>query len=261
MDDNKSYLKLDTNSLTPIAIIIAGGLIALAVYFGTVNNNQPQVQGEKTTTTNTVQNSSPTANNTNTNTNTGSNTNSEVSTSIDDDAVLGNKDTAQVAIVEFSDFDCPYCKRHYTDTYGQLKKNFVDTGKVIYVFRDLPLPSHSHAQKKAEAAECAGEQGGSGKYFEFHDGIFEGSISNDTGLIVLAEKLNLNKSEFESCLQNGDMTNEVKSDTNSASQAGVRGTPGFVVGKLDSSGNVTGTVISGAQSYTTFQTTINKYLN
>ncbi|MEK7517889.1 MAG: thioredoxin domain-containing protein [Patescibacteria group bacterium] len=82
---------------------------------------------------------------------------------------LGDKN-ARVTIVEFSDFECPFCRRYFTDTYPQLKKEYIDTGKVVMYYRHYPLPFHPLAQPFAIASECANEQG---KFWEFHDKIFK----------------------------------------------------------------------------------------
>lgn len=89
------------------------------------------------------------------------------------DPVLGNKDTAKVAIVEFSDYECPYCHEHFVNTYSALKSRFIDSGEVVLVFRDNPLYFHEPAASmKAMAAECVNEIGGNAKYFEYHDKLF-----------------------------------------------------------------------------------------
>src|SRR3989338_9298448 len=92
--------------------------------------------------------------------------------SVDDDPVLGNKD-AKVTVIEFSDYECPFCKRHFDQVYPSLKKDYIDTGKVKLVYRDLPLSFHPNAQKEAEAAECSRDQGGDEMYFRYHDEMFK----------------------------------------------------------------------------------------
>src|SRR3990167_11376713 len=87
---------------------------------------------------------------------------------MDDDAVLGDPD-APVTIVEFSDFQCPFCGSFFAQTLPLIKKNYMDKGKVKMVYRDFPLSFHPEAQPAAEADECAHEQG---KFWEFHDGLF-----------------------------------------------------------------------------------------
>lgn len=89
--------------------------------------------------------------------------------SMDDDPVLGNAN-APITIIEFSDYECPFCKRFYDQTFGQIKKDYIDTGKVKFIYRDYPLSFHPGAEPAAQAANCAGEQG---KYWEMHDKIFQ----------------------------------------------------------------------------------------
>ena len=92
---------------------------------------------------------------------------------IDDDAFKGDAN-APVTIIEWSDYECPFCGRFYRDTLGLIESAYIDTGKVKFVYRDFPLSFHPNAQKAAEAAECAGEQG---KYFDMHDLLFENGVS------------------------------------------------------------------------------------
>jgi len=169
---------------------------------------------------------------------------SKVMIEIGDDAVLGEAN-APVTIIEFSDYECPFCGRHYSQTYEQIKKDYVDTGKVKIVFKDFPLSFHENAQKAAEAAECSGEQG---KYYEMHDKLFENqdalSVSN---LKAYAKELALNTNDFNQCLDSGEMASEVQEDFKQGQEAGVRGTPAsFVNGKF----------ISGAQPYSVFKAAI-----
>ncbi|MEF9475845.1 MAG: DsbA family protein, partial [Candidatus Mariimomonas ferrooxydans] len=96
---------------------------------------------------------------------------------IDDDSFMGDSD-APVTIIEFSDFQCPFCRRSYTDTLPQIKANYVDTGKVKLVYRDFPLSFHPAAQPAAEAFECAEEQG---KEWELHDKLFDEQNAQGSG--------------------------------------------------------------------------------
>ena len=93
--------------------------------------------------------------------------------SVEDDPVLGDTN-APITIIEFSDYECPFCKRHFDQTLPQLISQYVNSGKVKIVFRDFPLSFHDPmATKEAVAANCAKDQGGDKKYFEFHDEIFK----------------------------------------------------------------------------------------
>lgn len=102
---------------------------------------------------------------------------------IDDDPILGDKDKAKVAIVEFSDFECPFCQRFHNDTFNELVENYVDNGKAIYVYRDFPLSFHEpKASEAASAANCVQKVAGDEKYFEFSKLYYERTKSNGDGL-------------------------------------------------------------------------------
>lgn len=185
--------------------------------------------------------------------------------SVDDDPVLGDKN-APITIVEFSDYECPFCKRHFDETLPQLIKNYVDTGKAKIVYRDFPLSFHDPmATKEAIAANCAREQGGDSKYFQFHDEIFKRTISNGNGLNdekiqTIASDLGLNKAKFTSCLANKAMEDEVKKDIADGTAAGASGTPTFLIGKTTSNGEVDGDLVVGAQPFAAFQAVIDPML-
>jgi protein-disulfide isomerase len=236
---------------TPLSILIAGVLISAGAYFGLKSDsgNSAQVEGESKTISPTAE--APTI----------------YKTSIDDDAILGNRDTAKVAIVEFSDYECPYCKSFRDQALVQIKSNHIDTGEVIFVYRDLPLTFHNPAATlEAEAVECARSLGNDDTYYKYHDLVFENTKGNGSGitqvrLAELAQSLGLSSSKFNQCLDNGDFKEEVAKDLEDAGNVGISGTPGFIVGKLAEDGSVEGDFINGAQPYSVFKTAIAKYLN
>lgn len=168
---------------------------------------------------------------------------SVVKASVDDDAFLGDKN-APVTIIEFSDYQCPFCGRFWSQTLPSLKEQYIDTGKVRFVYRDFPLSSiHPMAQPAAEAAECVRDAAGSDKaYFEMHDKIFanQQSLSIDN-LESWAQDLGY---DISTCLSSGEFRSEVLKDTADAQSAGGRGTPYFVIN---------GNAISGAQPFSVFQ--------
>lgn len=167
---------------------------------------------------------------------------------MDDDAILGDPN-APVTIIEFSDYECPFCQRYYLTTYQQIKEEYVDTGKVNIVFRDFPLNFHPNAQKAAEAAECAGEQG---KYYEMHDRLFEsGVLGGVTTFKIYAANLGLDTEAFNECLDSGEMASEVKKDLRDGQSFGIRGTPAFII---------EGELISGAQPFEVFKNRIDSLL-
>ena len=197
--------------LIPGAILIAGALIAGAVFY---SNQNPSNQ-----TANPV--GGPTG---------------KVEVSADDDAFFGPED-AKVTIIEFSDFQCPFCRSFWRNTLSQIKSEYIDSGKSVkFVYRDFPLTSiHPLAVKYAEAAECAGDQG---KYWQMHDKIFEEQDKLGQGTIGSfgigdikrwANEVGLNVSEFNQCLDSGKYAEEVRNDFNDGSAAGVGGTPTFFI--------------------------------
>ena len=184
--------------------------------------------------------------------------------SIDNDPVLGDKN-APITLIDFTDYECPFCRRHFEQTYSQLIKDYIDTGKVKMVVRDLPLNFHENAHKEAQAAECAREQGGDTAYFKFHDEIFKRTTSNGTGLSldqlpVIAQEVGLDGDALQSCLDSEKYKDEVDKDLADATAAEATGTPTFFLGKSTSEGVITGTKIVGAQPYSVFQSEIDKLL-
>jgi len=167
---------------------------------------------------------------------------------LDDDAVLGDPN-APVTIVSFEDYQCPYCGRAFQDTFPQIKKDYIDTGKVKMVFRDFPLSFHPEALPAAEAAECAGDQG---KYWEYHDELFKNQQLLSSSLYPqLASQLGLDTAKFQQCLDSGKHTQEVQNDFAYGSQAGVSGTPTFFIN---------GVMLVGAQPYSAFKQVIDAEL-
>lgn len=188
-----------------------------------------------------------------------------VKVSADDDPVLGNKN-APLTLIEFSDYECPFCKRYFTETFPQIKKDYVDTGKLKIVYRDYPLPFHNPlATTEAIAANCSREQGGDAVYFKYHDEVFNRTKSNGQGLAKdelykIAADLKLNAINFRSCLDSEKYKDEIAKDTADGSAAGVSGTPTIFIGKSATDGTITATKVVGAQPYASFKAVIDKQL-
>ncbi len=158
--------------------------------------------------------------------------------------VMGNPD-APVTIIEYSDFQCPFCGRFFQQTLPLIKENYIKTGKAKLEYKHFPLSFHQYAQKAAEAAECAGEQG---KFWEMHDKIFENQQALDTeSLKSYARDIGLNGDQFDSCLDSGKYASKVQQDFNDGREAGVSGTPTLFVN---------GQKIVGAQPFETFKNAI-----
>lgn len=167
---------------------------------------------------------------------------------VEDNAYYVGDIDAPVTIVEFSDFECPYCARGH-DTMNEVMDNYLESGNVKIVFRNLPLSFHSNAEPAALAALCAGEQD---KFWEFHDGLFENQNSLGTTLYNdLAEGLELDMDDFEECYDSNKYQDWIQADMGKARQSGVTGTPAFLVN---------GELITGAQPYSVFETAIEEAL-
>jgi len=181
-----------------------------------------------------------------------------VSTRVANSPMLGRVD-APVTIVEFSDYQCPFCQRFFSTTFPAIKKDYIDTGKVRYVFRDFPLDQlHPYARKAAEAAHCAGEQG---KYWKMHDVLFRNSRAlAPAQLAEHARTVGMDGAKFDRCLSSGRHASRVERGLADGAAAGVHGTPGFVVGKTKAGEVVEGTPIRGAQPVESFRRIIDHVL-
>jgi protein-disulfide isomerase len=178
-----------------------------------------------------------------------------------DSPFLG-KASAPVVIVEFSDFQCPFCSRHFKIVMPQLKKNYVETGKLKYVMREFPIESiHSKAFKASEAALCAGDQD---QYWAMHDRIFEDQRRvAPEDLMAHAEALDLDMSTFRDCFDSNKYAQKVRDDIQEGTRAGVTGTPSFFVGLADPNDptKIRATeFIRGAQPYAVFKRAIDELL-
>lgn len=169
--------------------------------------------------------------------------------------LLGEED-AKVTVVEFSDFQCPFCKSLWEDTLPQIKKDYVDTGKARFAYRHYPLDFHANAQKSAEASECANEQG---KFWEYHDKLFETQTTWESldaskakeHFVKLANDVGINGATLGECVESGKFAEAVKNDLKDGEAAGVNGTPATYIN---------GYMVSGAAPYEEFKTLIEQEL-
>ena len=187
----------------------------------------------------------------------------EVSLTINiQDAPSKGSQQAKVGLVEFTDYQCPYCARHATSVLPQIEQNFIESGKIQYVLRDFPIASlHPHAGKAHEAAHCAGEQG---KYWQMHDQLFfHQKALGPEHLAEYSEKAGVSdRPAFEACLESGRYHQRARENITEGTEAGVRGTPSFLLGLKDREGNVEVVkLIRGAQPYSVFQEQIERLLS
>lgn len=173
-------------------------------------------------------------------------------------ATMGKVD-APLTIVEFSDYECPFCRRFEDQTLPKIRAQYVDTGKLRYVFRDFPLDQiHPQARKAAEAAHCAQDQG---KYWEAHDLLFQKQQQlQPDDLKAHAKALGLDVNAFSECLDKEKYAKLVQDNLDDGIKAGVRGTPSFFVGKTTKDGSIDGLLISGARPFDDFKREIDRLL-
>lgn len=175
-----------------------------------------------------------------------------------DDHIKGNPN-AELALIEYSDMECPFCKSFHPtvqkilDTYGD---------KVMWVYRHFPLSFHANAQKEAEASECVNELGGNTAFWKFTDAIYERTTSNGTGfaldkLALLAQEIGVDRTKFQTCLDSGKWTKRVNEELIGGQSAGVNGTPGTVL--LNTKTGKT-QLVSGALPFESFKSAIDSML-
>jgi protein-disulfide isomerase len=170
--------------------------------------------------------------------------NDRVEVEIGDSPIKGDPN-APITIVEFSDFECPFCETFYSQTLPLIEENFIDNGVVKLVFKDYPLSFHPSAQKAAEAARCVRDILGDEGYFEMHDKMFENQLElSDENFKKWASELGV---DIGLCLESGTHFASIQEDLNYGASLGVSGTPGFFVN---------GIPIQGAQPYEVFQQVI-----
>jgi protein-disulfide isomerase len=158
--------------------------------------------------------------------------------------------SAPVTIIEFSDFQCSFCKRFWADTLPKLKEAYIDTGKARFIYRHFAILG-KHSEQAALAAECAAEQG---KFWEYHDQLFKnqgGLAFTETKLKQYARDVGLNVGVFGTCLETGKYREKVERETQAAANLGGRGTPLFIVNQRP---------LVGAQPYVVFQKMIDEEL-
>lgn len=180
--------------------------------------------------------------------------------SVDGDPFKGSP-TAPITVVEFSDYQCPYCARHVHETMPHLERDYIQTGIVKYVFRDFPITAiHDRALMAAQAASCAGKQG---QYWEMHDQLFANRAAlSERDLEVYATGVGLDLPSFRVCLESDEPAQEIREDMEDGRRAGVRGTPTFFLGRTDASTRQIKVldVVRGARPYSNFQETIDRIL-
>ncbi len=174
-----------------------------------------------------------------------------------DELALGSA-TAPVTVVEFTDYQCPYCRRFQAQVWPRLKREYVDTGKVRFIVRDLPLTFHAGAKPAAEAAHCAAEQG---RFWPMHDALLaNGADLSAQGIEQHARAVGLDLARFDACLAAGHYAQVIARNAAQANALGLQGTPAFLVGRVQHD-EIVGQAVMGAVPYEDFDAVLREALN
>ena len=164
---------------------------------------------------------------------------------------------APITIVEFTDYQCPYCRRFQSEDWKRLKRKYVDSGKVRFIVRDLPLEFHSAARPAAEVAHCAGEQG---KFWPMHEALLRNSTQlNDSYVVGLEREMGLDVPRLSACVVAARYESAIARNAAEAASLGIHGTPAFVIGRT-SEGELDGMRIVGALPFEKFAAYLDRLL-
>lgn len=172
---------------------------------------------------------------------------------ISDRPLLGNMNAPRI-IVEFGDYECPYCLKYGKETFPMLRRKYIDQGTLKYAYADLPLPMHRNARMLANAALCAGKQN---KYWEMHDLLIEKHPVTHSEVLEIAKSLGIDNLEFHGCLIGSESNNRIEKSIQQAKTLNVRTTPSFALGTVNRDGQVmVQKIIYGAQPAKVFEQAI-----
>lgn len=174
-----------------------------------------------------------------------------------DEQAIGSEQ-APLTIVAFSDFECGYCRRFHELVMPELTAEYIDTGLVRFIYKDLPLPFHRQARPAAAAARCAIEQD---RYWEMVDALFDQQNCLDCkGVVGIAEELNLNTTSLQACMKEEKTQNLIKASLSEAELHNIRATPTFVIGPTRRDGKHDGEIVEGAMPWPPFKTLLDEQL-
>jgi len=175
----------------------------------------------------------------------------KVTMRLGDALMLGDRD-AKLGIVEFSDYQCPFCRRFHTDTFPQLQENYIDAGKVALIVKNFPLDFHPAAMNAALAVTCAGVQDVK-RFWDVQGDLFDNQKRLGADLYMeLIKKYGLDQQKFDACMSDGARKKKVQEDLKYAQSLGVQGTPTFFIGYIEGDQLVDAMPLVGAQTYSVF---------
>ena len=177
---------------------------------------------------------------------------------LEGEPAMGSND-APLTIVEFSDFECSYCRRFHEQVLPSLKRDYIDTGLVRFIHKDLPLPFHHQAKPAAAAARCAAEQD---RYWDLYGALFnQQTCLTCRGVIEIAKEINLDTSDLQACMQQDTTQALINANLSEAKLHNIRATPTFIIGPSRTDGKHHGDVVEGALPWPQFKALIDQQLN
>ncbi len=170
-------------------------------------------------------------------------------TMTDKELITGNLKSG-LFMLEYTDYQCPFCQRFHSSAFKSIEKDFIDTGKIIYISRDFPLSNHAYARTSAIAARCAGAQN---KFWQYRPILFENQAKLEhKDLLNYAQKIALNIPDFDKCLNKNTYSEAIDMDIKSAEQVGINGTPTIILGRVNGK-TLKGIKLSGAFNYEVYK--------
>jgi protein-disulfide isomerase len=233
--EQKEYVEVNFSKLMiPVAIILAGGLIALAIFLG--GNGEAEKKDEEKNG-DTVTFSDPDV------------VPANLKLEVEEGAYIGNLDKAKFAIVEFSDYQCPYCQRHYTGTFPSIKDKYLGDDDFVYLFREVAFYPPKSMTLSA-LGQCVFEEQGVEEYLTYHGKAFEVEFETDAELL---DAMNITDSKVKECFEDEKYTDRIDNNSAMTQTAGMQGVPGFIVGTLSEDGEIEGYLIPGAYPISMFE--------
>jgi protein-disulfide isomerase len=234
-----NYVEVNLSTfLVPGAIVLAGIIIALVIFLSSRDSNDVQKDND-TSTEQPAQFSDPSI------------VPSSVSVDLDNIIYLGDLENAKYAIVEFSDYQCPYCQDHSAGTLPLIRSTYIDGGDLVYIYKEVALyPPISLSL--SIAGRCIFENEGIEKYMDYRKIAYDLETEEYSELASAVDGLNINEGKLKECYEARKFEDLINGHSNLAQTAGVQGVPSFVVGTISEDGYVDGYIIPGAYPFETF---------
>jgi protein-disulfide isomerase len=180
-----------------------------------------------------------------------------VNVDFENSVYIGDPETADYAVVEFSDYKCPYCGMHGQQTFPEIREEYLDEGEVIYVYKEVAIMAEE-SMTLTVLGRCVFEHGGEDEYLSYRQKAYDASFETEAELLELME---IESSDVKDCFESGKYESVIENNSILSQQAGVQGVPGFVVGELGDDGLVQGYIIPGAYPFSMFQEVFNVLMN